>query len=226
MSIVESPQQLRVIGAGFGRTGTLSLKRALEALGYTRCYHMVEVVAHPDHVPLWRAAWRGEDPWEQLFDGYAAAVDWPAAAFWPRLMRIYPDAKILLTVRDAETWYESASRTIFQSMKDGRQTGDATRRERLQMAWEIIVEGTFGGNLDDKPNALAAYEANVARVHAKVPAERLIVFDPNDGWQPLCRALGVPVPDVPYPRINTTQEFTERWLGGNPNRCLPEERRA
>ena len=202
---------LEIVGAGFGRTGTLSLKLALERLGVSKCYHMAEVMAHPEHADLWLAAWRGEDPWERIFDGYAAAVDWPAAAFWPRLMAFYPEAKVLLTVRDAERWYKSASDTIFQSMKDGLRSSDPVRRERLKMAHEIIVQGTFGGDLDDKANAIAVYQANVAQVHRQVPAERLIVFDPQDGWQPLCRALDVPLPDEPYPHVNTTDEFHERW---------------
>ena len=228
---------LQVIGAGFGRTGTLSLKKALETLGVGKCYHMAEVAANPQHVKLWRAAWRGDNPWERLFDGYSAAVDWPAAAFWQRLMWVYPDAKVVLTVRDPESWYRSAQRTIFESMKQGLRSEGATLRERLRlglgefrrrprrrMAQEIIVDGTFGGDLDDKANALAVYAANVARVHDEVPADRLVVFDSNDGWPPLCQALDLPVPDVSYPRINTTEEFVERWRGGNPNRAMRESR--
>ena len=149
-------------------------------------------------------------------------------------MEVYPDARIILTVRDAESWYRSAQSTIFESMKQGLRSQtwrqrlrlDALRRRsRLRMTREIIVDGAFGGDLDDKPNAIAVYEANVARVHAEVPAHRLVVFDSKDGWAPLCNALDVPVPDVPYPRINTTQEFIERWRGGNPNREMSKPRR-
>lgn len=210
---------LKVIGAGFGRTGTLSLKRALETLGYERCYHMAEVAEHPEHAALWTEAWRGGSPWETLFDGYAAAVDWPAAAFWPRLMALYPEAKLILTLRDPEAWYQSAANTIFRSMKEGLRSGDPALETRLAMAKEIIVDGTFGGDLDDKPNAIAVYRANVAKAKA-VPAERLLVFDPTAGWQPLCAGLGVAVPDSPYPHINTTAEFIERWRGGPPTRNL------
>ena len=202
---------LDIIGAGFGRTGTMSLKVALERLGYSKCYHMIDVMADPEHVGLWRAAWRGDDPWERIFDGYAAAVDWPAAAFWPRLMAFYPQAKVLLTVRDAKRWYKSARDTIFQSLRDSLRSPDAARRKRARMAHEIIVDGTFGGDLDDPARAIAIYEANVARVYSDVPADRLIVFDPKDGWQPLCEALGVAPPDEPYPHVNTTAEFHERW---------------
>lgn len=213
---------LRVIGAGFGRTGTLSLKRALETLGFSKCYHMAEVAENPSHVGLWRAAWRGEEPWNELFEGYAAAVDWPTAAFWPRLMRVYPDAKIVLTVRDADAWFASARRTIFQSMEDGLASGDAELRERLVMAQEIIVDGTFGGDLADRDRAVAVYEANVARARRDVPPDRLVLFDGNDGWAPLCEALGVDAPEVPYPRINTTEEFYERWRGGAPTRDMTQ----
>ena len=208
---------LEIVGAGFGRTGTFSLKLALERLGISKCYHMADVMAHPHHAALWRKAWRGEDPWERIFDGYAAAVDWPAAAFWPRLMAFYPEAKVLLTVRDAERWYKSASDTIFQSMKDGVHSPDPARRARMQMAHEIIVNGTFGGDLDDKANAIAVYQDNVAQVHRQVPPQRLIVFDPNDGWQPLCRALNVSAPAEPYPHVNTTEEFFERWRLNRPH---------
>ena len=214
---------LRVIGAGFGRTGTLSLKRALETLGFSRCYHMAEVAEQPSHVGLWRAAWRGEEPWEELFDGYAAAVDWPTAAFWPRLMQVYPEAKIVLTARDADGWFASAGRTIFKSMLEGLASNEEELRERLVMAREIIIDGTFGGDLLDRDHAVAVYEANVARVHREVPADRLVVFDGNDGWGPLCAALGVDEPDVPYPRINTTEEFHERWRGGAPTRDMTRD---
>ena len=202
---------MKVIGAGFGRTGTLSLKHALERLGFGPCYHMAEVAAHPEHVDLWRRAWRGEDPWAEIFADYRAAVDWPAAAFWPRLMDHYPDAFVLLSLRDGQSWFKSATDTIFRSMREGLASGDATLQERLLMAKEIIVDGTFDGDLTDRDAAIAAYEANVARVHATVPQDRLIEFDARDGWPPLCAALGVPIPDEPYPRVNTTEEFFERW---------------
>ena len=202
---------LRVVGAGFGRTGTLSLKRALETLGFGPCYHMAEVAAHPDHVDLWRRAWRGEDVWAELFDGFGAAVDWPAAAFWQPLADIYPDAKVVLSLRDGDSWFKSATDTIFRSMLEGLASEDATIRERLLMAKEIIVDGTFNGDLTDRANAIAAYEANIAVVRATVPASRLVEVHAKDGWAPLCAGLGVAEPDEPYPRVNTTEEFFERW---------------
>ena len=202
---------LAVIGAGFGRTGTLSLKHALERLGFGPCYHMAEVATHPEHVDLWRRAWRGEDVWPELFADYGAAVDWPVAAFWQRLMDYYPDAKVLLSLRDGESWFKSATDTIFRSMGEGLESDNATLQERLLMAKEIIVDGTFNGDLTDRDAAIAKYEANVAAVRATAPSDRLIEARAQDGWTPLCEALGVPVPDEPYPRVNTTEEFFERW---------------
>lgn len=202
---------LAVIGAGFGRTGTLSLKQALERLGFGACYHMAEVATHPEHADLWLRAWHGEDVWDTLFAGYRAAVDWPAAAFWPRLMRRYPDAKVLLSLRDGESWFKSASRTIFQSMEHARRSPDERLRSRLEMANEIIREGTFDGRLMERDHAIAVYEANVAKVRAEVPADRLIEFQATDGWRGLCEPLGLPEPSEPYPWVNTSEEFLDRW---------------
>ena len=202
---------LKIVGAGFGRTGTLSLKQALETLGFDMCYHMIEVGRHPRHVQLWRAAWRGEPVWDELFEGYQAAVDWPVAAFWPKLMDYYPESKILLSVRDAEGWYKSAKNTIFGSMSAPLASDDEQVLQRVLMAKEIIVDGTFDGDLDDKENCIAVYAANTARAKAEVPADRLIVFEAAQGWAPLCAALDCPVPDVPYPKVNTTGEFEKRW---------------
>jgi hypothetical protein len=92
---------LKVIGAGFGRTGTSSLKQALEDLGFGPCHHMTEVIAHPQQVPVWEAAMNGEPvEWEDVFHAYQSAVDWPSAAFYEPLMERYPDARVILTVRD------------------------------------------------------------------------------------------------------------------------------
>jgi len=202
---------LSVIGAGFGRTGTLSLKHALERLGFGPCYHMAEVAANPHHVDLWRRTWRGEDVWPEIFADYHAAVDWPAAAFWRRLMDYYPKARVVLSLRDGASWFQSASATIFRSMREGLASNDPTLRERLLMAKEIIVDGTFDGDLTDRDAAIAAYDANVAAVRAAVAPERLVEVRAEHGWPPLCAALGVAVPDEAYPRVNTTEEFFERW---------------
>jgi hypothetical protein len=196
---------LRVVGAGLGRTGTNSLKIALEQLLGAPCYHMFEVFQHiDDHVPLWHAAVRGEPvDWDQLFDGYTAAVDWPASSFWATLAETYPDALVLLSVRDAESWWRSASSTIFPGIET------MTGTPWYDMVTDLM-RSTFTDRRDDPAAAMAAFEAHNASVLAEAPAERLLVWQATDGWEPLCAALGVPVPDEPFPKTNTTEEFLSR----------------
>ena len=202
---------LRIIGASYGRTASLSLKKALEILGYTKCYHMSEVVTNPKHSELWLRAWKGEFIWDDIFNGYQAAVDWPVAAFWPELMEAYPRAKIILSIRDPEAWYESAKNTIFKSMDEGMRSENLEIRKRITMAKEIIVEGTFNGELNNKEHCIRIYNENIDRCKRDVESERLIIFDPKDGWQSLCGQLKCPIPNADYPFINTTKEFEERW---------------
>lgn len=191
---------LSVIGAGFGRTGTESMKLALETLGLGPCHHMKEVLANPRQMALWRAAARGEIPdWDAAFAGYASAVDWPAAYFWRELSAYYPDAKILLTVRSAASWYESMSNTILKTLESSTDPDSIGLR--------MIGEGVFGGRLGDRAHAIAVYEKNTADVQATIPRQRLLTYHLGDGWQPLCRFLDKPVPEVPFPRTNSTKEF-------------------
>ncbi|MBT7754166.1 MAG: sulfotransferase family protein [Gammaproteobacteria bacterium] len=202
---------LKIIGASFGRTASLSLKKALEILGYTNCYHMSEVVTKPEHSELWLRAWKREFIWDDIFDGYQAAVDWPVAAFWPQLMEAYPEAKIILSTREPEAWYESAKNTIFKSMDEGINSKNQAIRKRILMAKEIIVDGTFNGKLNDKKHCIKIYNENIARCKKEVDSDRLITFNPKDGWDSLCKQLACPIPNVDYPFINTTKEFEARW---------------
>jgi hypothetical protein len=196
---------LRVVGAGLGRTGTNSLKVALERLLGEPCYHMVEVFGHlEDHVPAWHAAARGEPvDWERVFEGYAAAVDWPASAHWEQLAAVFPDAVVLLSVRPSDEWWRSASATIFPSI------GGMAGTPWHDMITDTMAN-TFTPSLDDVEVAVAAYEAHNARVIATAPADRLVVWNTGDGWPPLCDALGLAVPDEPFPHTNSTEEFLSR----------------
>lgn len=194
---------LRVVGAGLGRTGTMSLKLALERLLGGPCYHMVEVFSHPEHIAAWHAAARGQMPdWHTLFDGYRAAVDWPAASFWPELAAAFPDAVVLLSVRDAESWWQSAHDTIFPAS------------QRTEGEWRAMFDDLFAARftpaLDDRAQCIAAFERHNAEVRKAVPRSRLVEWRAADGWAPLCAALGVPVPNEPFPRVNTTEEFLRR----------------
>ncbi len=213
---------LDVIGAGFGRTGTLSLKHALERLGFERCYHMAEVAGNAGHVPVWRAALRAEPvDWEALFTGYRAAVDWPVCHFWRELADRYPEARLILTVRDPESWYDSARDTIFRSMREGLASGDPELVERLEMVVELVRDRTFCGDLDDRANAIRVLREHEARVRAEAPPERLLVYGVGQGWAPLCAFLDRPVPDEPFPRVNTREEFFSRWRGPQPPGAAP-----
>ena len=202
---------LKVIGAGFGRTGTMSLKVALEELGYGPCYHMVELFEHPEHVERWEATVRGEPvDWEELFSGYRSSVDWPGVAFYKELAHRYPQAKVLLSVRDPERWYESTRKTIYTTVDHSPEmiaaVGPAPRLND-----ELIWKRTFGGNFEDRRHAIEVFERHNEEVKEHVPAERLLVYEVKDGWGPLCEFLGVEVPKAkPFPHLNDTEAFIKR----------------
>jgi len=193
---------LRVVGAGLGRTGTLSLKTALEGLLGGPCYHGSEVFTRPDHVDSWSAAARGESiDWHALFDGFHATVDWPAAAFWEEISAAFPDSVILLSTRESvDSWYRSAHETIFQYAPF------ADTAPVLKM-FATVLDARFTPDALDADAAKAAYERHNAHVRATAPRDRLLEWTPRDGWGPLCDALGVPVPDEPFPRLNTKEDW-------------------
>lgn len=199
---------LQVIGAGFGRTGTMTLKIALEQLGFAPCYHMYEVIQHPEQAPFWERAARGEKvDWKSLFDNYRASCDWPSCAFYKELAETYPNAKVILTLRDPHEWYLSVSNTILPAMKgrivmpDGRQVGPPGDFAPL-----LIGEKTFGNDFSEA-HMVDVFNRHTEEVKRTIPKERLLVFDAAQGWGPLCKFLGVPVPATPFPKTNTTQEF-------------------
>ena len=184
------------------------MKIALERLLGAPCYHMVEVIAHPEHVPIWHAAARGQMPdWHELLAGYAAAVDWPAASFWPELSEAFPDAVVLLSVRDAQSWWESANETIFTAIPR------SSRTEWRHMIAELFAR-RFTAAIKDQAAAIAAFDRHYARVRERVPPHRLVEWKPADGWAPLCAALDLPVPDEAFPHRNTTAEFNSRRASG------------
>jgi hypothetical protein len=202
---------LSVIGAGFGRTGTLSLKGALEMLGFDPCYHMIEVMQH-GFAGKWHDIAHGAAPdWEDVFKGYKATVDWPACNYYRELAELYPDAKIILSLRDADKWYDSCQATIFRAMMMPREGAPPNVQIQMEMARKLVIENTFGGNIDDRAHAIAVYNRHNETVQKVIPADRLLVFQASDGWEPLCRFLGVPVPAAPYPKVNTTEEFQQHF---------------
>ena len=198
---------LKVIGAGFGRTGTRSLKYALEELGFDRCYHMEEVIKNPSHLKYWAEIMRGgKAEWETLFRGYQAATDWPVAAYYKDLMTVYPESKIILTVRDPDSWHRSVMNTIYQA---GRGFFRGFTRiipsvyHFLNAMEKVIWQGIFHNRLEDKAHAVAVFKAHIEEVKRSVPRERLLIFEARHGWEPLCSFLNVPVPaNKPYPHKN------------------------
>jgi hypothetical protein len=196
---------LDVIGAGWGRTATNSLKLALEQLGYGVCHHMWEV-AHdqPRLVPLWNSALDGAPDWPAIFEGNRAAVDWPAAGYWRELATFYPLAKLILTTRSAESWYDSFSETILKVIDDPESLPEAVRpvtRTARRAAMRSI------GNDFSREALITRFNTHEADVQRQLPADRLLIFKPSDGWEPLCAFLGQPVPDTPFPRSNTRDAF-------------------
>lgn len=199
---------LKVIGAGFGRTGTLSLKTALEQLGFDRCYHMLEVYGHKNHRSEWAKAHRGEAiNWDLLFDGYQATVDWPSCNLWREQAEHYPEARIILSLRDAESWYDSVMNTIYFFSKAARDADEPETRYSGEWAAEIIWNRLFDDRMEDRQHVIDVFNKHNQSVIDEVPPERLLVFEAKQGWQPLCDFLEVPVPDTEYPRSNSTDEF-------------------
>lgn len=208
---------LEIIGSGFGRTGTRSLKDALEILGFGPCHHMDEVLDNPDQVPKWQAYAAGlATDVADLFAGYRAQVDWPGAHVWRQSAARFPQAKVLHSVRPEEKWWASYSKTIGKLMTIYRDLPMPPHvHDMMAAADQMIVQDTLGGKPLDREACLAAYRARLAEVQATIAPERLLIFDVAQGWGPLCAFLGVPVPDQPFPRRNDSVEFWDD-LGGVP----------
>jgi hypothetical protein len=196
---------LEIIGAGYGRTGTLSLKSALERLGFGPCYHAVEFMRHPEHQARWEAAFHGNPQWAEVFAGYRSTVDFPGTAFWRELVDAYPKAKVILTVRDPQEWYASMRETFLAAAgPDGQPpipgAGDGSFVKGGD--WSEMM-----ADLQDEHTAIADFKRHIDDVRGYVPSHRLLVYEVRQGWQPLCDFLEVRVPDEPFPRLNDSEAF-------------------
>ena len=214
---------LEVVGAGFGRTGTKSMKAALEGLGFGPSYHMSELFRHPNHAEQWRAAMRGEPvDWERVLGGYRATVDWPGCTFYEELLEMNPNAKVILTVRDPQRWYESTRDTIYRTTSGASypvafrlaglvspRAGRLIRARRFVS--ELVWEGEFDGRFGDRGHAIGTYERHNEEVKRRVPPGRLLVYEVKQGWGPLCDFLGVEVPDKPFPHLNDGEAY-RGWI--------------
>lgn len=209
---------MKVIGAGFGRTGTMSLKAALEQLGFGPSFHMIDIISHPETLPYWQAAVRGERvDWREALAGWESTVDWPGCTYWEEMAELWPDAKILLSVREPEAWYRSCLDSIYQANKlalGGDLDPDSEHEINHDVARyirELIWVGTFQDRFDDKDFALEVFDAHNENVKRKVDPDRLLVYEIKQGWGPLCEFLQVPVPDTPLPHLNDTNTFRETF---------------
>lgn len=200
---------IRLVGAGLPRTGTMSLAQALTRLLGAPCYHMTEAFAHPEHVPTWVSAIGGSPPvWDDFLAGYAAGVDTPFSACWRDLAAAYPDAPVLLSHRgSAERWYRSMEPTVLARAREVRDGADP--EDPIRPLFEVLFDDVFT-DLDDPDDVRSGYDRRLAEVRAEIAPDRLVEWQPGDGWEPLCRALDLPVPDEEFPRTNSTEEFLAR----------------
>ena len=216
---------MRLIGAGLPRTGTLTQKVALETLGLAPCYHWVNVIADLDQVGVWNRALDGEGPWDEVFAGFQATVDWPGGYFWRELMDRYPDAKVLLSVRDAEKWEPSFRETIWNMCFGGSVLNLVSRaRAEVDPQWDRYLklvdrmfwseQGTFAAGHETPERMMEQFEAHNELVKASVPPDRLLVWSVTEGWEPLCDFLEVPVPTAPLPHVNDRETFLGRVIDG------------
>lgn len=196
---------LKIIGAGFGRTGTYSLKTALEKLGFGPCHHMSEVVSNPVQIDLWSQAAAGQADYDAIFNGFQSAVDFPVSAFWREVLAVNPDAKIILSHRDAEDWYESFSQTILPLIME-RNSWPVPARPWFEMMEKVIIGKALSGRTD-RDGILMAYRENERAVMALAETGRALVFRASDGWEPLCEFLGAEIPDGSYPNTNPLADF-------------------
>jgi len=201
--------RLDVICAGLGRTGTSSLKLALETIGYGPCYHMQTVHQHPEHAALWRRAMQGEPDWPAIFGDCRAVADEPAAMFWKTLADTWPNSRVIMNTRPAGDWYDSVLGTVYAAIQRRHNDTDAGF-EVLSLANDLVFDGLFEGDFLDREKAIRIFEARTREVIDTVDPERLLAYSVSEGWDPLCEFLGVPVPATPFPRANTRAEFREK----------------
>ena len=221
---------MKVIGAGIARTGTTSTKGALEELGFGPCYTFFTLFARPADVEGWIAAYAGTSPnWATFFEEFESTVDWPACDFFEEHMAQWPDAPVILTVREPEGWYRSMMNTIWAVHQAGVEAGRGPETDPMARLREVMIwQGAFDGTFLVKDHAISFFNRHIERVKAKVPSDKLLVFDVKEGWAPLCRFLHVPIPDKPFPHLNDTEAFNERVRqmqagGGRPAPIIPPE---
>ncbi|MCA9051680.1 MAG: hypothetical protein KDA89_23240 [Planctomycetaceae bacterium] len=203
---------LKVIGLGYPRTGTMSLKHALEMLSLGPCYHMIEVFDRPEDPTFWLSALGEERPdWQRVFRRFQSTADAPACHFWRQLYRDFPNAAFILTVRDPESWYDSFRSTVYEAMMHPERAPDDQHREVQKMARTLILDTIFEGRFEDRAFAVRRFKEHNADVRRTIPPAQLLTFQVADGWEPLCRFLNTDIPTEPFPQVNSQAEFRERF---------------
>jgi hypothetical protein len=217
--------QMKLVGAGLPRTATLTQKISLEMLGFGPCYHMANILSDLSLMPRWVDAFEGKADWTTTFDGFQATVDWPGAFFYRELMDVYPDARVLLSVRDGAAWARSMRDTIWGVLYGDTLMRDlSSARCRVDTGWAGYISlmtamwdksgllGAIEGGFEESALASAMERYNNEVIQA-VPADRLLVWSPADGWDPLCEFLEVPVPSAPVPWVNDSSAFADMLNG-------------
>ncbi len=216
---------MKIIGAGFGRTGTKSLQIALEQLGFGKCYHMEELLRNPEGVSHWKDAYDEKlVDWDALFQNYQSIVDFPGSMYYKEMASHYTDSKVILTIRDPERWYDSVKSTIYSF-----DPGPAIKiKMLLKMPFSSIARNLFKvillndksvwkkffeGNFENRNYAIKKFNDHIAEVKEAIPEERLLIFQAKDGWEPLCRFLNTEIPDTPFPSSNKKEDF-HSWANG------------
>lgn len=227
---------LKIIGTGLGRTGTYSLKLALEHLGFGKCYHMTELFQKPEGVKYFRQAEKGVSvEWNELFRNYDSAVDYPVARYFRQITDYYKDAKVIHTYRKPSEWFESASRTIFMANKLPLKRlfkfamlypvkKEVRKRYPVFMYNRSLMKLEFGTDLTDKKFILKKFDQHTENVIKHLSSDRLLIFNPAEGWEPLCRFLGVNIPSENFPYSNTYKEFIEKVEIIGTGKFLPERK--
>ena len=201
---------LVVIGAGFGRTGTNSLKLALEHLGFGPCHHMFEVRDNPEQLASWEAASRGEKvDWDEVFDGYRSQVDFPGARYWRELAGHFPNAKVILTVRDPDEWFDSVQATILPFLAARGKHPAPHVNAIAEMGHQTVAVQVFNDRMSERDHAIRIFKKHIAEVQSDIPPDRLLTFDLREGWRPLCDFLAVDLPETPFPKTNSSRQFRE-----------------
>ncbi len=213
---------IKVLNLSLGRTGTMSLKQALEDLGFNKCYHFSDMFIHPEHTDIWKSYAQGKPvDWEALFEGYQAGLYWSTSYDYLPLLEQYPKMKFLLTVRDPEAWYKSTFNTVYSLNRLTLSRSIGLRIKglfnpdliKIYKIWklqeELLWQKTFKGRFHEKDFAIQQFKQHIESVKKNVPAERLLVYEIQQGWEPLCNFLQVPVPDKDFPRVNDTASFIE-----------------